>query len=67
MVLPHELVHALHQDGWLDRACGADALREFWAHFRASSSEDVAWPTNAPSGHAHPLGIHGDDCRFTES
>ena len=69
MVLPHDIVQALHLTGRLEELSPLDRLREFWAHARTRASEcpEVAWPAAAPCGCPHALGLHGDDCRFTDS
>ena len=67
LVLPHELIGALHSTGRLAELCKAEDVQEYWAHFRrqAACNAEVGWPLNAPEG-ALPIGLHGDDCRFTD-
>ena len=67
VVLPHELIHALDSAGRLKQLCPQHALKEFWEHFRSEASAEVPWPKLSPPGHPYPLGLHGDDCRYTDT
>ena len=66
MVLPHELVNALHKRGQLDNMYDMQELREFWNHMLGHACSQVPWPCNIPEM-TLPGGLHGDDCRFTET
>lgn len=65
LVLPHELLNALHTSGKLRRLCDADELAAFWDNFKAHESSQVQWPRLADRGMI-PLGVHGDDLRYLE-
>ena len=68
VVLPHELIYALHSKGCLQSLSPEAELHEYWEHFRnqAAANPEVGWPLTAPAGEAVALGVHGDDCRFTD-
>ena len=66
IVLPHDILNALHHCGRLQELAGLDDIKQFWDHYRDHISDDIQWPVGAPDG-AVPLGMHGDDSRFTDS
>ena len=67
-MLPHELMYALHSKGCVQSLNPEAELHEYWEHFRkqAEANPEVGWPLGAPPGEAAALGLHGDDCRFTD-
>ena len=65
LVLPHELLNALHTSGKLQQLCDAEALTAFWDNFKAHESSQVQWPSLGSWGMI-PLGVHGDDLRYLE-
>ena len=68
VVLPHELLHALDESKRLVQLCDQRDLADFWAHFHSNVSMHVQWQTQAPIGKlAVPIGLHGDDCRYTDT
>ena len=68
IVLPHELLHCLDQCGKLRELCDQRDLADYWAHFHSNVSMHVQWPVEAPMAQlAVPLGLHGDDCRYTDT
>ena len=69
VMLPHDIVCGLEKYGRLQKLASPEQLAEFWTHFRNEVSEEICWPAHAPAGHPGPvpLGIHGDDCRFTDT
>ena len=68
IVLPHELLHCLDHCGKLRELCDQRDLADYWAHFHSNVSMHVQWPVEAPLAQlAVPLGLHGDDCRYTDT
>ena len=41
-------------------------LKQFWEHFHTCTDPSIAWPRVWDEGMV-PIGLHGDDCRFTET
>ena len=66
IVLPHDILNALHQEGRLTSLNPPAALRNFWDHFHAQTSSEIAWPPMAPPD-GLPLGLHGDDARYLDN
>ena len=66
LVLPHELLNALHTSGRLQDLCDAEALTAFWDNFKSHESSQVQWPRLGTWGMV-PLGVHGDDLRYLEN
>ncbi len=71
VVLPHELVGALYNNGKLNELCGdLHQAATFWAHFQARPHDACNWAREHPGGqpdswgYALPLGTHGDDVRY---
>ena len=63
LMLPHEVCHHLHRKS---KHCGSEAeLHKFWCHFKSRSKEHLKWPFMWEET-CVPLGLHGDDCRFTD-
>ena len=67
IVLPHDLLNALHKSGRLQSMCPEEELSDFWDNYREHTSDEIAWPAGRPTDDCVPLGVHGDDCRFTDS
>lgn len=63
VVLPHDVLNALHKEGRLPNVCPTSELRQFWKHFGA---QQLPWAANVPPD-AIPLGLHGDDARYTDT
>ena len=66
LVLPHDVLFALHASGRLEELSPKRSIEEFWEHFKAHESSPIQWPVAADRS-MHPVGIHSDDCRYTES
>ncbi|OLP83931.1 S-antigen protein [Symbiodinium microadriaticum] len=66
VILPHELVAALHKTGELTNMYDMQGLREYWDHVIGHATTQVPWPNNVPDM-ILPAGLHGDDCRFTDT
>lgn len=66
MVLPHDILFGLHESGRLAKLCPKQSLVEFWDNFKAHVSSHIQWPVAAERSML-PIGVHGDDCRYTES
>ena len=65
MVLPHDVLNALHECGRLRQLYTDEDLCLFWDNFKQHESSVVQWPAQAERGML-PIGIHGDDFRYTE-
>ena len=66
LVLPHEVIFRLHMMGRLEGLSPKKDVEHFWEHFKAHESSSIQWPI-AAERHMLPVGIHCDDCRYTES
>ena len=66
LVLPHELLNALHTSGRLCDLCDAESLTAFWDNFKGHESSQVQWPRLGTWGMI-PMGVHGDDFRYLEN
>ena len=66
VVLPHDILNALHQEGRLARLNPPAALRNFWDHFHGQASSEIAWPPMAPPD-GLPMGLHRDDARYLDN
>ena len=69
MILPHELCLYLYRHG--SKHYGSDdckaELKKFWGHFKkCTNKEAIKWP-HVWEDTCTPIGLHGDDCRFTET
>ncbi|CAE7252570.1 unnamed protein product, partial [Symbiodinium sp. KB8] len=63
LILPHELCLHLHRK---NKHCASeDELHKFWSHFKSRSNPEMKWPFMWDAT-CIPLGLHGDDCRFTD-
>ena len=65
VVLPHDVLNALHVCGRLRQLYTDADLCEFWDNFKQHESSIIQWPAKAERGML-PIGIHGDDFRYTE-
>ena len=65
VVLPHDVLNALHECGRLRQLYTDEDLCYFWGNFKQHESSVVQWPAQAQRGMI-PIGIHGDDFRYTE-
>ena len=66
LVLPHELLNALHTSGRPCDLCDAESLTAFWDNFKGHESSQVQWPRLGTWGMI-PMGVHGDDFRYLEN
>lgn len=67
LVLPHELCLYLHKKHWYEEYACAAELKKFWHHFKECTNEAaIKWPSQWEAS-CVPIGLHGDDCRFTEN
>ncbi|CAE7190226.1 spp-11 [Symbiodinium microadriaticum] len=69
MILPHEICLYLYRHGskhYGSDDCNAE-LKKFWGHFKkCTNKEAIKWP-HVWEDTCTPIGLHGDDCRFTET
>lgn len=66
LVLPHEICLYLHKKNkYAEYGCEAE-LKKFWHHFKTCTDEAIRWPSMWEDS-VVPIGLHGDDCRFTDS
>ena len=65
VVLPHHLLCYLykHTSMFVKATTG---LKQFWKHFHACTDPSLTWPREWNDSTV-PMGLHGDDCRFTET
>ena len=67
LVLPHALVKYLHGVKMLGKVSAPAELRKFWRHFKTRTDPSVRWPHYFKRHGVIPMGLHGDDCRYTET
>ena len=67
MVLPHVLLKYLHDMKMLGKVSAPAELSKFWRHFKTQTDGSVRWPHYFRNTGVIPLGLHGDDCRYTDT
>ena len=68
LILPHELCHYMYHRGSKHYGSDCEAeLRKFWQHFKKCTNDvAIKWP-HMWEDTCTPIGLHGDDCRVTET